>query len=80
MTFASMLQALQGQVAIIESGGDHTIPVRAVTDDSRSVQPGSVFIAVRGEQVDGHRFIRAAVEAGMAGLVSQQPVGTLSVP
>ena len=80
MTFASMLQALQGQVAIVESGGDHNVPVRAVTDDSRSVQPGSVFIAVRGEQVDGHRFIPAAVDAGMAGLVSQQTVGSLSVP
>ena len=80
MTFASMLQALQGQVAIVESGGDHTVPVRAVTDDSRSVQPGSVFIAVRGEQVDGHRFIPAAADAGMAGLVLQQPMGSLSVP
>ncbi|MBM3855429.1 MAG: UDP-N-acetylmuramoyl-L-alanyl-D-glutamate--2,6-diaminopimelate ligase [Verrucomicrobia bacterium] len=80
MTFASMLQALQGQVAIVESGGDHTVLVRAVTDDSRSVQPGSVFIAVQGEQMDGHRFIPAAVGAGMAGLVSQQPVGNLSVP
>src|SRR5690349_20821217 len=80
MTFASMLQALQGQVAIVESGGDHTVPVRAVTDDSRTIQPGSLFIAVRGEQVDGHRFIPGAVEAGMAGLVSQEPVSNLSVP
>lgn len=80
MTFASMLQALQGQVAIVESGGDHHVQVRAVTDDSRSIQPGSVFIAVKGEQVDGHRFISAAMEAGIAGLVSQQPVGRLSVP
>jgi len=80
MTFASMLQALQGQVAIIEGAGDHTISVYAVTDDSRSIQPGSVFIAVQGERVDGHRFIPAAVQAGMAGLVSQQPVEKLSVP
>ncbi|MBM4127041.1 MAG: UDP-N-acetylmuramoyl-L-alanyl-D-glutamate--2,6-diaminopimelate ligase [Nitrospira sp.] len=80
MTFATMLQALQGQVAIVEGGGDHTISVHAVTDDSRSIQPGSVFIAVQGERVDGHRFIPAAVQAGVAGLVSQQPVGNLSVP
>lgn len=80
MTFASMLQALQGQVAIVESSGDHAIPVRAVSDDSRSIQPGSLFIAVKGEQVDGHRFIPAAMEAGMAALVLQQPVGNLSVP
>lgn len=80
MTFASMIQALQGQTVTVESGGDHAVPVSAVTDDSRSVRPGSVFVAVRGERVDGHRFIQAAMDAGMAGLVSQQPVGRLAVP
>src|SRR5689334_8294224 len=80
MTFAAMLQALHEQVSIVESGGDHTVSVRAITDDSRSVEPGSVFIAVRGEQVDGHRFIPAAVKAGVAALVLQQPVANLSVP
>ena len=80
MTFTSMLQALQGQVSIVESGGDHAVSVSAVTDDSRSVKPGSVFIAVRGEQVDGHRFIPMAVDAGMAALVLQQPMANLSVP
>lgn len=42
-------------------------PLRAVTIDSRRVQPGDVFFALQGRQHDGHRFLPAAHEAG-AGL------------
>jgi UDP-N-acetylmuramoyl-L-alanyl-D-glutamate--2,6-diaminopimelate ligase len=35
-----------------------------LTEDSRQVQPGSLFVAVRGEKVDGHEFISKALEAG----------------
>ncbi len=80
MTFAQMLQALQGQVEIIRSVGDHHVPVSSITDDSRSVQTGSLFVAVKGEQVDGHRFIPAAVQGGMAALVTQQPAKDLPIP
>jgi UDP-N-acetylmuramoyl-L-alanyl-D-glutamate--2,6-diaminopimelate ligase len=80
MTFAGMIQALQGHVEVIESRGDHGIPVSAITDDSRSVRDGSVFVAVKGEQVDGHRFIPAATKAGMAALVLEQPAMDLPIP
>jgi UDP-N-acetylmuramoyl-L-alanyl-D-glutamate--2,6-diaminopimelate ligase len=80
MTFAAMLEALHGQVEILESRGNHGLSVSAITDDSRFVQAGSVFVAVKGEQSDGHRFIPAAMKAGMAALVLQQPATDLSVP
>ena len=41
----------------------------AVTADSRKIQAGGVFIAVRGERVDGHDFIIEAVEKKGAGAV-----------
>lgn len=80
MTFAAMLQALQGQVEILDSRGNHDVPLKAITDDSRSVQAGSLFVAVKGEQSDGHRFIQAAMKAGMAAVVLQEPAMDLSVP
>jgi UDP-N-acetylmuramoyl-tripeptide--D-alanyl-D-alanine ligase len=44
------------------------------TVDSRHVHPGSLFVALRGERTDGHRFVPAAVRAGAsAALVSKAP-------
>ncbi len=40
------------------------IIIQMVTADSRSVMPGSLFVAVKGGRVDGHRFIASAVEQG----------------
>ncbi len=44
----------------------------ALTDDSRAVVPGSMFVAVRGTVADGHRFIPQAVEAGAAVVVCEE--------
>ena len=46
-------------------------PVEAVRFDSRAVRPGDLFVCVVGERADGHRFARAAVEAGAAAVVAQ---------
>ncbi|MBX7111516.1 MAG: UDP-N-acetylmuramoyl-L-alanyl-D-glutamate--2,6-diaminopimelate ligase [Dehalococcoidia bacterium] len=44
-------------------------PVAAVRFDSREVQPGDVFVCIRGERSDGHAFASAAVEAGAVAVV-----------
>ena len=46
--------------------------------DSRTVAPGDLFFAVRGERHDGHDFVAAAFERGaVAALVSRERVATL---
>ena len=35
-----------------------------ITEDSRAVKPGTLFVALRGVHADGHRFVPAAIEAG----------------
>jgi UDP-N-acetylmuramoyl-L-alanyl-D-glutamate--2,6-diaminopimelate ligase len=45
--------------------------ITAVTADSRQVTPGSLFVAVRGETVDGHAFIPDAVARGAAAIVAE---------
>lgn len=46
--------------------------IRGVSIDSRTVQPGEMFVAIRGERYDGHRFIPAAAEKGAAVVVADQ--------
>lgn len=49
--------------------GDPATELTAITADSRRVEPGCMFVAVRGTAVDGHRFISAAVAGGAAAIV-----------
>jgi len=42
--------------------------------DSREVEPHSVFIAVRGTQVDGHRFINNAIEHGALVIITEEDI------
>jgi len=43
------------------------------TADSRRLDPGQVYVAVRGSRVDGHEFVGQAVERGAAGVVVEHP-------
>ncbi len=53
--------------------------VDAVTFDSREVEPGSLFIALKGEATDGHRFVDGAVAKGAAGLIVSEEAATPNV-
>ncbi|MBE1237513.1 UDP-N-acetylmuramoyl-tripeptide--D-alanyl-D-alanine ligase [Phaeovibrio sulfidiphilus] len=44
-----------------------------VSIDSRSVNPGDLFFALRGERLDGHAYVGAALEAGAAAVVVADP-------
>jgi UDP-N-acetylmuramoyl-tripeptide--D-alanyl-D-alanine ligase len=39
-------------------------PITGVSTDSRSIQPGQMFIAIRGERFDGHAYLHDAARAG----------------
>ncbi len=43
--------------------------VEGVSTDSRTVRPGELFFALRGEKFDGHRFVREALEKGAVAAV-----------
>ncbi len=48
--------------------------VNGVAFDSREVGAGDLFIALKGENTDGHRFVDGAFEQGAAGAITSQPV------
>src|SRR5579871_3793099 len=55
-----------------------TLVVDGYSIDSRTIVPGELFFAVRGERFDGHDFVAAAVERGaIAAVVSRARVATL---
>jgi len=48
--------------------------VAGASVDSRKILPGSLFVALRGERSDGHRFVGEAVDAGAAAALVERPV------
>ncbi|MCB1469639.1 MAG: UDP-N-acetylmuramoylalanyl-D-glutamyl-2, 6-diaminopimelate--D-alanyl-D-alanine ligase, partial [Rhizobiaceae bacterium] len=58
--------------------------VTGISIDSRTLQPGEAFFAIKGETMDGHDFATAAMKAGASVLVIAEgrlpAVGRLSVP
>lgn len=47
------------------------LPLTGIFDDSREVRPGGVFVAIPGTQVDGRRYVEAAIERGAAVIVGE---------
>jgi UDP-N-acetylmuramoyl-L-alanyl-D-glutamate--2,6-diaminopimelate ligase len=63
-----------GDVARMINGkllGDESREVLDVTHDSRQAKEGSLFVAVRGELVDAHRFVNQVMEQGAVGVISE---------
>jgi len=49
------------------SCGDETVVIEKVSTDSRTLRPGELFVALRGQNFDGHNFVERAARAGAAG-------------
>ncbi|MFH0809226.1 MAG: UDP-N-acetylmuramoyl-tripeptide--D-alanyl-D-alanine ligase [Pseudomonadota bacterium] len=49
--------------------GDTGLHFGRVCTDTRTLVPGSLFVAIRGERFDGHQFLAQALAAGAAGLM-----------
>ena len=61
---------------IVKTTGDverNSTEVLDVVYDSRKVKPGSLFVAIKGLQNDGHQFIKDAVRAGSPCIVCDYP-------
>ena len=69
MTLANLFQTVEGQIDVMSCQGNLDVDVLDLTDDSRVVKAGSLFVAVKGTQVDGHHFIDRAIQAGAAAVV-----------
>ena len=49
--------------------GLKNLKVTGISIDSRTIKTGELFLAIRGDQFDGHNFVSKAIEAGAAGII-----------
>jgi len=61
------------------SSGDGTVVINKVSTDSRTIKPSELFVALRGENFQGHDFVEASAKAGATGaLVDLKWAGNVS--
>jgi UDP-N-acetylmuramoyl-L-alanyl-D-glutamate--2,6-diaminopimelate ligase len=48
------------------------VEITGITNDSRKVRPGYLYVAIKGYKTDGHNFIKKSIECGAQGIVSEE--------
>ena len=66
------LKELLSEVRVLECTAALETEIRDISFDSRTTQPGDLFVAVCGYESDGHRFIGMATEKGAAAVLCQR--------
>ena len=67
-----LLQDILFGVSLREVVGSTQLSIKDIQIDSRKVQEGSVFVAIKGIQADGHEFIATAIQKGAVAIVCEQ--------
>ena len=76
LTAGSVAAAISGRI----ESGNASLPIGPVSIDSRTVAAGELFIAIRGERFDGHRFVASALERGAIGALVDDVAAIATVP
>ncbi|MDI3387121.1 UDP-N-acetylmuramoyl-tripeptide--D-alanyl-D-alanine ligase [Streptomyces sp. B-S-A8] len=80
-----MIALSLAEIASVVGGQPYDIPdgdrqvTGSVVIDSRKVEPGGLFAAFVGEQVDGHDYAERAIESGAAAVLATRPVGVPAI-
>ena len=69
-------EAIQAQGLLVERRGQLPTQVNLVTDDSRRVRDGALFVAVKGADRDGHAYLGAAQKAGATAAIVEKAGAT----
>lgn len=69
-----ILKDLLEKIEVISVHGNVAINIEGICYDSRQAKAGDLFVAVKGYQTDGHKYIEQAVAAGAIAVVLQEEV------
>ena len=67
-----ILRDLLNDIDVVNFKGDYGLEVSGIRFDSNPVKEGSVFVALRGENSDGHHYIDSAVKKGAKALIVEK--------
>ena len=65
------LEEILNGIIVIETKGDIAKEITGIHIDSRKIESGNLFVAVKGTQTDGHTYIGKAIEKGASAIVCE---------
>ena len=66
------LNEILSKVKPLDIVGNAEVEITGVNIDSRRIENGHLFVAIRGTQVDGHSFIQKAIGLGAVAVLCEQ--------
>ncbi len=67
-TLRQLLRGLEG----CQVRGDDSLPIAGVAYHSQEVVPGGIFVALKGQRTDGHRFLSVSLKRGARVIVTEE--------
>ena len=80
ISVGAVLERLESYGLLASRVEPRELPVSGIADDSREVEPGYLFCAIRGHAADGHRFLPQAEAAGAAAALVEEERSDLGLP
>ena len=71
LVLEEVVRAVHGRLT---TDTDKSLKISGVSRDSKSVKPGDLFVAIKGERHDGHDYVEQAMNAGAVGAVVSRDI------
>ena len=68
MDLKSVITGIEG----LKAKGDLDIEIKSIESDSRKISKDGMFVAIKGFETDGHKYIKQAVENGATAIMIQE--------
>ena len=68
MKLKEMLVGLEG----LKAKGDLDVEIKGISSNSKEVKEGDLFVAIKGFEVDGHKFVNDAIEKGASAIIIEE--------
>ena len=68
MKLKEMLVGLEG----LKAKGDLDVEIKGISSNSKELKEGDLFVAIKGFEVDGHKFVNDAIEKGASAIIIEE--------
>jgi UDP-N-acetylmuramoyl-tripeptide--D-alanyl-D-alanine ligase len=75
LTLKALIECIDGEFGGVYHGDD--MPLPGISLDSRTLQAGDLYVALKGQNFDGHQFVKEAIQKGASAVLVQRPMGEL---